>query len=291
MPDKTPITEKRLLAQHLYMNEGKTQREIAMEVSVSERTVYTWIHQYAWDKLKRAAYQAPATISENLCNELIELQNSIAKREQGTRYPTVQEAEVIRKLVGSIERLKKYPSLSQNMQMIETFKNYMRPIDRDFTRQLSNYSERYLTGKSVNGFAPYELEYGIEQVAPVMSFYDEDPELPPVPLQNNAANPTPAPTERERMGQYEKYKQEIGMPCQSGFSGRKEGTGSYFAVDVNGNTTIQKETTPATTSEASNISQPEISQQKTDQSLTGKRNAAASGIPEKPEGTGSKPAN
>ncbi len=106
------------------------------DVGVSERTIYTWIHQYAWDKLKRAAYQAPATISENLCCELIELQNAIARRQPGMRYPTPQEAEVIRKLIGSIERMKKYPSLSQNMQMLETFKNYMRPIDKEFAREL-----------------------------------------------------------------------------------------------------------------------------------------------------------
>src|SRR5580700_3864793 len=101
------MQDKKQLAQHLYMTQCKSQKEVAKEVGVSERTVYTWIHQYAWDKLKLAAYQAPATISENLCCQLVELQNAVARREPGLRYPTPQEAEVTRKLIACLEKMKK----------------------------------------------------------------------------------------------------------------------------------------------------------------------------------------
>jgi len=185
------MNDKKQIAQHLYMAQGKTQKEIALEVGVSERTIYTWVHQYAWDKMRLAAYQAPATISENLCSQLVEMQNAIASRQPGVRYPDPKEAEVIRKLVLSVETMKKYPSLSQNMQMLETFRNYVRPLNKHFTKQLAHYADRFLTEKSISGFAPYQMEYGIEQVAPVAPFYDELEEDQPCDKDNPPEYPVP----------------------------------------------------------------------------------------------------
>jgi DNA-binding XRE family transcriptional regulator len=186
---------KKQQAQYLYMD-GKTHKEIADAVGVSERTVFTWIHSYAWDRLRLAAWQGPATIANNLCSQIVELQNSIAAREPGKRFPTSQEAEISRKLIVSLEKMKKYPSISQTMQILETFRNYMRPIDKDFTRSLTNYTNRFLNGESVNGFIPYQVEYGVNGVAPISSFYDEadnadtrDMENPPCTDCNNCLHP------------------------------------------------------------------------------------------------------
>jgi hypothetical protein len=178
MADKT--IDKKQRAQFIFMTEGKSQKEIAAEVGVSERTVHTWIHQYAWDKLRLAALQAPATIADNICSQLVELQNTIAAREPGNRFPTLQEAEVTRKLIVCLEKMKKYPSLSQNMQMLETFRNYVRPLDKDFSRKLGGYTEKFLTGKNINGFAPYQVEYCVDAIAPISPFYEETEEsFPP----------------------------------------------------------------------------------------------------------------
>jgi hypothetical protein len=174
MADKT--IDKKQKAQFIYMTEGKGQKEIAAEVGVSERTIHTWIHQYAWDKLRLAALQAPATIADNICSQLVELQNTIAAREPGNRFPTLQEAEVTRKLITCLEKMKKYPSLSQNMQMLETFRNYVRPLDKDFSRKLGSYTEKFLTGKNINGFAPYQVEYCVDAIAPISPFYEETEE-------------------------------------------------------------------------------------------------------------------
>ena len=165
--------EKKQQAQFLYMAGNKTQKEIADTIGVSERSVHSWIHQYAWDKLRLAAFQAPVTIADNLAAQVVELQNVIAAREVGNRFPTPQEAEVSRKIITSWERMKKYPSLSQSMQVLETFRNYIRPIDKDFARDLGKYIKDFTEAKAVNGYAPYQVEYGVDQVSPVLPFYDE----------------------------------------------------------------------------------------------------------------------
>jgi transposase len=174
MADKN--LDRKQQAQFLYMAQGKTQKEIAELVGVSERTVYAWIHQYAWDKLRLAAYQAPATIADNLCSQLVELQNAIATREPGKRFPTPPEAETSRKLVNALEKMKKYPSKAQSMQMLETFRNYIRPVDKQFARELGKYADKFLSAQTVNGYEPYQVEYGVEPVSPIAPFMEESDE-------------------------------------------------------------------------------------------------------------------
>lgn len=183
------MSDKKLLARHLYITQGKTQKEIAQAIGVSERTIYTWIHQYAWQKLKLAAHQAPATIADNLCSQLVEMQQDIASRPPGKRYPTQQEAEITRKLIMSIEGMKKSQSLAANMQTMESFRDFVRPLNSRFSKELAHYANRFLTTKSQAGYAPYQLEYGIEQFAAMAPFYDEleadepcDAETPPVEI-------------------------------------------------------------------------------------------------------------
>ncbi len=165
--------ERKQQAQFLYMAGGKTQKEIAELIGTCERTVHSWIHQYAWDKLRLGAFQAPVTISDNLAAQIVELQNSIKAREPNNRFPNMQEAEIARKLVTCYEKMKKFPSLSQSMQVLETFRNFIRPIDKDFARELGRYTTDFLEAKAVNGYAPYQVEYGVEPVSPIMPGYDE----------------------------------------------------------------------------------------------------------------------
>jgi transposase len=165
--------DKKSLARTLYVVEGKSQKEIALAVGVSERTVYTWIHQYAWQKLKLAALQAPLAICDNLSSQLVEMQNNIAAREPGKRFPTQQEADITRKLITSIEAVKKNQSLAHNMQMMEAFRDFVRPLNGMFSKQLAHYANKFLNARDRNGYAPYQVEYGSEKLAAIAPFYDE----------------------------------------------------------------------------------------------------------------------
>ncbi|MES2701475.1 MAG: helix-turn-helix domain-containing protein [Bacteroidota bacterium] len=164
-------------ARHLYLNCGKTQREIATEIGVSERTLYTWIRQYAWEQLKLAAYQAPALIAENLCSQLVELQNTIAAREPGHRYPTKDEAEITRKLLAGLDKIKRYPSKSQTLQVLALFRDHLRKsYGKDAARAFGMQMMSFLDNDPVNGYQPYEMEFGAEKITPVIPLYEEDPE-------------------------------------------------------------------------------------------------------------------
>ncbi|MES2704461.1 MAG: helix-turn-helix domain-containing protein [Bacteroidota bacterium] len=177
-------------ARHLYFNCGMTQRDIAAKVGISERTLYNWIRQHAWEQLKRAAYQAPAMIAENLCSQLVELQNTIAARELGSRYPTKDEAEVTRKLLAGMEKVKKYPTKSQTLQVFASFRDFLRnSYGKDAARAFGMQMMSFLDNDPVNGYQPYNMEFGIDKIAPILPFYDED--FDEEHSEENACEPSP----------------------------------------------------------------------------------------------------
>lgn len=163
-------------ARLMYMAGDSTQRSIAKTLKVSERTLYTWIKTEGWDRLRQAARTAPAVIAENIFSQIVELQNDIASREEGKRYPTMQEAELTRKLVLSVDKMKSAPALPQTMQVLRMFRFFANDFgDRDFRLTLNRAIEHFIEGKAKDGYMPYQVEYGPAETP--------EPELPEVELQ------------------------------------------------------------------------------------------------------------
>jgi hypothetical protein len=79
-------------------------------------------------------------------------------------------------LVNTLEKMKKYPSKAQSMQILETFRNYIRPVDKQFARELGKYADKFLSAQAVNGYQPYQVEYGVEPVSPMAPFMEESDE-------------------------------------------------------------------------------------------------------------------
>jgi len=165
------------------MQGNTTQRNIAQQLEVTERTVYNWIKTNAWDRLRRSAHAAPAMIAENLCSQLIEMQNAIASREVGSRYPTMQEAETTRKIIASMEKIKKATGMSQQMQVLQTFGNFIKPnVSRDVMYHFNRQTINYFEAEAKNGYLPYDIEYGIH----------DEPIEPSSTNNETAENPNPA---------------------------------------------------------------------------------------------------
>jgi len=160
-------------AREYYFSGSMTQKEIARAVGVDEKTIYRWIKKEAWDKLKHAAQTMPAIISDNFCSQLVEMQNYIAGREEGRRFPTIQEAETMRKLVLCITRMKDTPSLGTNMEMMMSFSTYVDHADHELTQKIVRYADTYFKSKARLGSMPYQFAYGIPTPRPTQEELNE----------------------------------------------------------------------------------------------------------------------
>ncbi len=105
------ITRQHIYAQarDAYFHGGQTQKDIANEVGITDRTLRNWIKEGCWDRLRQNANIAPAVMMDHFCSQLVQLQNKIAARPEEKRVPKSSEVEKQRKLLNCIINMQKYP--------------------------------------------------------------------------------------------------------------------------------------------------------------------------------------
>src|ERR1700744_4077802 len=108
-------------AQNLYYQTDLSNTEIASRVGVSARTISRWINNENWKSMKQAARHAPAAIVEKLYIQLNELNDHILSRGPGQRFPSKDEADIMRKLTMTIDKLKQQTGLGEAIQLMMSF--------------------------------------------------------------------------------------------------------------------------------------------------------------------------
>ena len=86
--------QKKEWAKLLFLTTDLTQAEIAVKIGVSRITIVRWAKE--WEGLKLNFLQTREARIKSTLMQLNELDESIAAREQGARYPTVKEADIRR---------------------------------------------------------------------------------------------------------------------------------------------------------------------------------------------------
>lgn len=170
-------------ARNLYFQTDMTQTDIADIIGVSDQTVYRWIKQNNWKQMKEAARQAPIAIVEMFYKQLYALNSSICNRDEP--IPTLQESEINRKLINSIDKLKKQASLSENIQVLMGFTGFLNRIDNELAKTVVLHADRYLKEKGYTtfGFDEETEEQQTEEVIETAPPHAEQPQP------NNIAQP------------------------------------------------------------------------------------------------------
>ncbi len=138
-------TEQKQKAKELYFNSHMSLAQIADEIDVDPKTLYRWAKGEAWDKLKQAALVAPAIVVENMFTQLLKLQKHIASR--ADQFPTIQEAEITRKLTSCITQMNKYLELGMNMKITDSFCDYIYDNDPFHAMDLIRCADDYFCDK------------------------------------------------------------------------------------------------------------------------------------------------
>ncbi len=179
--------EKYRQARDLFFQTDLTQAEIARIIGISTRTLFRWMKQDEWKRIRRAARLAPAALVESYYLQLHDLNSAICSREPGQRIPTYQEAEINRKMVYSLGKLKGHVAQPENIQVMMSFTSFLYKQNPELAAQVVEYSNDFLVKEVKNCRHAWEMEYECDDEEPVPT----DPASPATPAPSQPAPPPP----------------------------------------------------------------------------------------------------
>jgi transposase len=133
--------EKKQYAEILFIVSGYTQKQIAEELSVTEKTIGQWVEKFGWKEKKAVQNLSPTKLIQSYYeqSDLI-----LKKAKEDDRPITSKEADSLNKIASAIEKLDKKISPSLNMEVFMRFNNFLQSIDLDLTKQLIPFQKEYI---------------------------------------------------------------------------------------------------------------------------------------------------
>lgn len=137
--------QEKEFAKSLYIGGGLTQKEIAERVSVTEKTLTSWIKKEKWDGLKKSLLTTKQTQLAFLYDQLDFLNTDISKRD--FKVADGKEADTIIKLTAAINRLETETSIGDTVEVARNFIEFVRPQDLELAKTITNLFDVFITAK------------------------------------------------------------------------------------------------------------------------------------------------
>ena len=149
--------QKRFHAKNLYLHTGLTKTEIAGRLNIERKTLYLWIREGAWDRLKQSAENVPALVAEQ-CYFLIGRLSSHLLSDMRDDMPTThKEADTIHKLALSINKLKNRSTVNESMEMFTFFLEGLKKKNPDAVNIILPHIEEFIDARAdtyISDFLP-----------------------------------------------------------------------------------------------------------------------------------------
>lgn len=136
--------DKKDIAKSLFLNGNYTQEEIADKVGTTRQTVSRWIKEGGWEDLKASITITPAQILSGLNRQIVEINNKISEREEGQRFATVAEADILAKLASAIKKIEQDVGIADIVDVGIRFTNWLRPLDLDKAKEFNELLDAFI---------------------------------------------------------------------------------------------------------------------------------------------------
>lgn len=143
----TTLKQKKEYAQVLYLKTPYTQKEIAVRVGVTEKTLGKWIKEGDWEMLKSSLIITKEQELRRMYHQLNELNNNIAGRTEGERYATSKEADIISKLSAAIKSLERDTSIADVVDVFIDFSNWLKEADFEMAQKFIGLQDEFVKHK------------------------------------------------------------------------------------------------------------------------------------------------
>ncbi|MDR1848131.1 MAG: helix-turn-helix domain-containing protein [Bacteroidales bacterium] len=132
---------------HDYFKQGLPQKEIAEKLNISNNTVSRWVVAGKWREERRSITLSRQELLRGWQNQLLEINNNIKQREEGKRFPTSAEADIMTKLTSNINKLQMETSLSGYISAAADIVEFYQNQYSEKAKQVSDFLDIFIKSK------------------------------------------------------------------------------------------------------------------------------------------------
>lgn len=141
---KMTSEQMRRWALTMYLNENRTQAEIAEACGVSRQTIIRWSKADKWDEHKVSLTMTREEQIKNFQRQIMEINNNIIAREEGKRFATSKEADTLVKLTTAINKLETELGIHEIVSTAQRFIAWLRSVDLELTKTFTRLFDKFI---------------------------------------------------------------------------------------------------------------------------------------------------
>ncbi|WP_418549400.1 helix-turn-helix domain-containing protein [Parabacteroides goldsteinii] len=136
--------QKKEWAAMLYLKENLTQQEIAEKVGISRVTVNKWIKAEMWEQRKAGLTLTREEQISLLYQQVAEINRNIKDREEGKRFATSKEADVLIKLSSAIKKMETESGIADIIGVGMRFIEFLRPVNLELAKDVTRMFDLFV---------------------------------------------------------------------------------------------------------------------------------------------------
>jgi DNA-binding XRE family transcriptional regulator len=140
-------SQKKDWAKTLIVKEKLNQKEAALRVGVSTTTMNKWFREENWEKLQKNFILTRAEQMAFMLEELVEINEAVRAKPEGSRYADSKLGDVRRKLVKDIKELETKAAVPEIIHSCILLLEFIRKIDLEKAQELSQYVDAFIKSK------------------------------------------------------------------------------------------------------------------------------------------------
>ena len=135
-------------AKAMYINENRTQLEIAEACGVTRQTVARWIKQGKWEEHKASITMSRSEIIKNLQMQIMDINKAIADRPEMERHASPPEIHAITQLTAAISKLETELGIHEIVNVAQDFIAFIRNLgDQEVIKKFVPLFDLYIKSK------------------------------------------------------------------------------------------------------------------------------------------------
>ena len=139
--------EEKTQARNLFFETDYSQAQIAKITGISEKTMSAWVNEEQWKQLKERVKNTPTEMIDDLYAEIALINNKIKSRNPDDQTPTLEEAELRKKILTSIKELQSHLSKPNHIEVIINFLQFLAPRFPHLVEDITLAADTYLKGE------------------------------------------------------------------------------------------------------------------------------------------------